>query len=137
MGSFSNSVRKFAETTKYKTEAVIKQTSYEVFRRILYRTPVLTGAARGNWSASVGTYVAPIPDLARIDPEGANTLEEIARTVNSFKLVQKNLYFANNLPYIIYLENGHSQLQAPNGMVVLTMQEFGQIFDTVVQELRR
>jgi hypothetical protein len=131
MGQFSLNIEKFVEKAKGNAEVVIKKIAYDIFTRVVFKTPVDTGAARANWLASVGTFVGPKPNTGNVDPEATHTTLEIAKIVDTFTLQSKNLYLANNLPYILPLENGHSK-QAPSGMVALTLQEFPQVVNNAV-----
>jgi len=104
----------------------------EATGRIVDRTPVDTGRARGNWQASSGQPVEGVLD--RLDPGGTVAVQAAAqvRAVDG-----EDLYLVNNLPYIKRLEDGWSQ-QAPQGMVALTVAELqplaDQIADRIAQE---
>lgn len=67
-----------------------------VFDRIKARTPVDTGLAQGSWT------------IAFTENEDVGTV---------------GCTISNPVFYVIYLEYGHSQKQAPNGMVRITLAE--------------
>ena len=76
------------------------------------------GAARGNWKvAYFGPEVPGDPELR--DPDGGATIEEGNRLLRNIRPYQ-SVNISNGLPYIVALENGHSQ-QAPAGMVALAL----------------
>lgn len=88
--------------------------SLEALRRIVLKMPVDTGRARGNWQ----TTINKIPDGEKFSDnpvvEGTATI----LAVPPFAVVN----ITNNVPYIVFLENGSSQ-QAANGMVGVTLEE--------------
>lgn len=96
-----------------------RRISLEALRKIVRRTPVDTGRARGNWQTSVG---APVDGVLYVDDKSGGGA--IARGDNATDGLKPftTVWIANNLPYIEPLENGHSQ-QAPAGMVGVTLAE--------------
>lgn len=116
-----------------RLEATKGAIALEAFSKIVRRTPVLTGKARGNWNLSVGT-----PDLTerRPAPTGQTSINRAKQVLGSNRSGAgkiKRIYIANGLPYILRLENGWSK-QAPAGMVAITLAELpslaGQIIAT-------
>jgi hypothetical protein len=101
---------------------VIRVIALEALKRIVQRTPVLTGRARGNWYVSIGGSGFEVS--TDIDKNGTVTISRgssVIATYNdqaSFPVI--SIY--NNLPYINRLENGYSN-QSPAGMVVVTAAE--------------
>ena len=91
----------------------------ECYRRVVLRTPVLTGRARGNWWITEGEAAEGTKD--RLDPTGAESLAEAAAFAKSLT-GEDVVFIVNNLPYIRPLEKGHSK-QAPQGMVAITLAE--------------
>jgi hypothetical protein len=81
-------------------DLVLKSVGFETQNRITKKTPVDTGRARAGWQG----------EHDRQDQHKAT------------------FTISNNVPYIIFLEYGHSK-QAPSGMVRITMQELhGKLF---------
>ena len=112
--AFNKKLRGF--TKKFVPKHFEKQMhkiTLELNTNIVTATPVLTGRARGNWYASIGSPSGAINDAAR-DPSGAMAIARMVPVVVSAKMGQ-TLWFANNLPYIHKLEGG-SSTQAPGGM---------------------
>ena len=101
---------------------IIRRVALDALTRIVERTPVDTGRARGNWFVEIGGGGVEVS--AEVDKSGAVTIAsggaEIARyqEVDGFPVIQ--IY--NNLPYIRRLEDGYSG-QAPSGMVSITVTE--------------
>lgn len=96
----------------------------EALRRVVLKTPVDTGRARGNWIVSVGSIDTSTRDVA--DPSGDKVISEGRKVLASIGFAQV-VWISNSLDYIVFLEDGSSK-QAPNGMVKVTLAELEQIF---------
>ena len=86
------------------------------------------GHFRANWQLGIGRLASGIipghnhsialaREKAKLPPKGA---------------AGKVYYYGNNLPYAIALEEGHSKVQAPHGMVGRTAVRFGGIVNEAV-----
>ena len=127
MPSFTLGLQQFAAKTERELSQIVRKTCLSIGRRIIMRTPVRTGMARGNWQTTIG-YPAT-GTLERSDPGGARAAAELtSKTLQWRPTDGGSFFFANNLPYIGRLENGSSK-QSPAGMVAVTMAEFGGIVD--------
>ena len=102
------------------------RTALDLMNRIVLKTPVDTGRARGNWQL---TQRSPAEDMvpetsAKVSssetPPSA-ILMEAEQTASGAQLGD-DIWISNNLPYIDALEEGRSQ-QAPHGMVALSLAE--------------
>lgn len=106
-----------AEDMDTHLDLVVRKVALDLYGRITKKTPVDTGRARANWNLSIGS-----PDL---------TVDDDATKIKSASLSkgdgEKDIYIANNLPYISALEHGHSK-QAPRGMVALSIKEVNRAF---------
>lgn len=94
-----------------------KKLALELFRRIVMRTPVDTGRARGNWQLTIG---APATDILPIRRNDANI--SMAGAILNLMTPYSDIWITNNVPYILALEYGHSD-QAPKGMVRVSLDE--------------
>lgn len=94
-----------------------RKVSLDVLARLIHRTPVDTGRARGNWQLAVGA----IP-RGEIRPLTAELIAQEAIPRLAVLEAGDTVYISNNVPYIVPLERGSSR-QAPNGMVRLTIAE--------------
>tara|TARA_R110002096_G_C14661938_1_gene728454 strand:- start:50218 stop:50616 length:399 start_codon:yes stop_codon:yes gene_type:complete len=95
-----------------------KKIALEVLVRVVKRTPVDTGRARGNWQVGVGT----IPSgNSSADSTGGST---ISAGLGNLATLGRNqtVFIANNLEYISFLEGG-SSTQAARGMLAVSLQE--------------
>ena len=102
-------------------ETYFRRLALELARRIILKTPVDTGQARGNWFATTGAVPANSFVKGETDRPGDRTIARAAAEVEKGRMGTKiRLY--NGVPYIRALENGRSG-QAPNGMVALSIAE--------------
>ena len=115
-------------------DRVARNIVIEVGARLVLRSPVgnpslwmsrppagyAGGSFRRNWQHGFGS--APTGEL---EGTGNVALGEMVSSVGNSPAAGVH-YIANNLPYAMALENGHST-QAPQGMVSLTALEFPQI----------
>ncbi len=87
----------------------LKSFARHIHAQLVLSTPVDKGVARSNWFFSLN-----VPSRASnaelTDPEDSR------RTLPQKVDERSTLFITNNLPYILRLEQGHSQ-QAPNGFV--------------------
>jgi len=99
--------------------------AFELLTRIVFRTPVDTGRARGNWQIGIGE--APT-GLTEDDEDGSQTNAEGLRRLGEYTSGVVTIWIVNNVNYISFLEDGSSQRQAPAGMVALSLAEVETIF---------
>ena len=114
-----------AASKKIKGDLVkfYKQVSLEVLKRIVFRTPVDTGRARGNWQLEIGRAATGVLDVkgsrgAMADFTISKGISKLA-DIPAFSLV----HITNNLSYIYYLEYDRRSPQFPEGMVEITLTE--------------
>lgn len=118
--TFSGDIGKFKKKTERAAEMVFRGTAIDLSRRVIMRTPVDEGTARGNWQ--MGVNKIPVGVLDTTDKSGAKTIETVNAEIGKFKLGD-SLFLINNLPYIGALEDGHSD-QRPAGMVKVSIVEY-------------
>lgn len=129
--SFSLDLSKFAKKAEANAAAVVKKVATDMFSRVVIRTPVDTGRARGNWQI---TFNAPASGtLTQVDPTGRGTIAQIGAEASKWK--QGDIWLTNNLPYANRLEYGWSK-QAPAGFVRVTVREFRQYVDAAVRTVK-
>lgn len=125
--SFTVDLTKFANATVGQMRVVPRKIALDILRRLVMRTPVDTGRARGNWQVSVGSPAQTAVDAT--DKGGGATIEAAVPTVEGWDASKVAIFLMNNVPYISALEDGHSD-QAPSGMVKITLAEFDAIVDS-------
>lgn len=106
---------------------IIAKAAIDADGRIVDRTPVDTGRARGNWIASIGGRATATMEV--FDPSGSGAKSEGASVIAGFMAREDwpSIFIQNNLPYIGRLEDGYSG-QAPNGMLAVTFAELKAVF---------
>lgn len=117
---FTLDVAAFVEKAKGNGDLVFRRASLDVFSRVVIKTPVDEGRARGSWQCAIGSI--PSGQVNHLDKTGAETIARINATVAHAEVGQV-IYLVSNLSYINPLEWGHSK-QAPQGMVRLTVSEW-------------
>jgi len=116
---FNRVVKSFGDRVpKEKVLVYLKKMSLEALKRIVEKTPVDTGRARGGWQVSFKT---PAFSEGGTDASGAGTINTGSSQILGLK-DPVAVFISNNVEYIIYLEDGTST-QAPEGMVALTIEE--------------
>ncbi|RLB68701.1 MAG: hypothetical protein DRH08_00150 [Deltaproteobacteria bacterium] len=161
VGTLNQEVARFNEaverTAKGLTEDQLvlfhKKIHLDGLRRIVLKTPVLTGRARGNWQTTIG-----IPASEEIDREskrGTDVIGAEGLVKLAFLRAFQVSWITNNLPYIEVLErglypktvkrgtlvpkrrggsryeirsSGGFSKQAPQGMVAITVAELRLMF---------
>lgn len=128
--TFALDVSRWVEKAKGRMDVVARKVALEAFRRVILKTPVKSGRARGNWQCAIGE----IPDdvLELDDKTGTATISRATAESQNFKAGEV-IYLVNNVPYINKLENGSSK-QAPAGMVATTVLELGGIVKDATRE---
>jgi len=137
---------KYAQDTIAKTNQVMRRVALEVFKRVIKKTPVgyppgwatkykpkgyVGGRAKNNWFTNVGRASDATTETA--EGSGSRALAEAETVTGSWVPLQGSIHLTNNLPYIEVLERGRidnqGSKQAPNGMVAITIAEFGSIVE--------
>jgi hypothetical protein len=130
-GQFTLNLDKWTAKAKGRVELVVKKITFDIFSRVIYRTPVDTGAARMNWLCGVNQIRTETTEAT--DKGGGQAVAAAAAVIEAGG-VGNVVYMVNNLPYIDALENGRVMpdgtttppwsKQAPNGMLRLTIQQY-------------
>lgn len=141
--SFASQLKAFEERTEEKAEQALRKTSFELFSRVIMRTPVKTGRLRGNWQATTDKPASR--QLQRKDNSGATNSQGIGNS--KAKSAMENLvlgggqatvfHLTNTLPYAKVIEYGdpNGSKQAPQGMVRISVAEFEGIVEKIVSAL--
>jgi hypothetical protein len=92
------------------------------------------GRLRANWNVSL---VAPDASTTEaVDKSGAPTIEN-GITVIGRADGEQDIWITNNLPYALAVEYGHSAVQAPAGMVRVSIADFQDFLDKAAAEVSR
>jgi hypothetical protein len=120
LDKFNKEIKEFvqkkmpAEVSQFQRMLVL-----EALRRIVERTPVDTGRAKGNWQVTIAAPAAAA--IEAFDKDGAETIQKGLAAIAGLKPYQV-VWISNNVDYIEFLEDGSSK-QAPRGMCRLTIDE--------------
>jgi hypothetical protein len=125
---FSGSIRKFAKKTGITLDKVVRKVCIDMTADLVRATPVDTGMARSNWF--FGTSRIAETTQAH-DKRGSGSLARSAEFASTLK-AGGVFYIANNSPYIVALEFGHSE-QAPAGMARVTVARWQTIVNNAVK----
>lgn len=109
----------FADLTEIEHNAVQRKVAIEIGTRLVYKTPVDTGRARGGWLPSIDS---PAGGEGGADPTGQQAVVKIMGKFSRNAPAYRVYYITNNVPYIGDLNNGHSQ-QAPAHFVEMAVAE--------------
>lgn len=131
---FNQAVTRFEKTLVPEQVALLhKKIALEALRRVVLKTPVDTGRARGNWQTTIdspaeGEVRGRWKKTGRRSKQVGQSTEvmkgaQIIATARPFSTI----FLTNNVPYIVRLENGWSK-QAPKGMVSTTVEELRAMF---------
>jgi len=120
--SFNISLSQFADRVPEESLKIQKRVVLDLLRRIVFRTPVDTGRARGNWQvrSAVTSSEADAKDTA-----GGATVAAGVSSLSAIKLPFGVIYVFNNVNYIRYLEGGSSKQtnNLPGGIVAISVAE--------------
>lgn len=140
MTSFSADLKHFAEATKRNLNDAVRGVVLELGTRIVQRSPVDTGRFRGNWQIAAGgpdiRTNEPFDKQALGSPPSAATFARWQGEVQA-ATIGSTFYITNSLPYARKLEYEGWSSQAPAGMVRVTVVEYGQIIQQVINKAKK
>jgi hypothetical protein len=145
--SFALSLHAFAKKAPENARQVVRKVSIDLLTATVLRTPVgnpdlwknknppagyVGGRLRANWTVAL---VAPDTTTTEaVDKAGSSTIAKGSQTILASD-GEEDIYITNSLPYAIPVEYGHSGVQAPQGMVRVTVAEFQAYVEKAVAEL--
>ena len=133
LAQFNKSVSAFEKTIPpQKVVLMQKKMVLEGLKRLVEKTPVKTGRAKGNWQTAIGT--AKEGQLDTTDKGGDATINAGLAALTGLEPFSV-VWISNNLDYIEVLEEG-SSIQAPEGMMALTVAELLTMFERPVDEVK-
>jgi hypothetical protein len=92
----------WAAKTKDAPRDAINIFAFDVFKRVVMKTPVDTGAARQNWLVTINSETS---DYDPSKKKGGRVMTDGGKVIESAKGDDK-IFIQNNLPYIKMLEYG-------------------------------
>lgn len=123
MSSFSVDLARFGRKAIDNSEKFVRTVAFDMHSRIVMRMPRDTGRATANQQISINSL--PSGSVMDFDKKGNATIRKGKAKLAAFNLGD-TIFLYNNVEYIIPLEYGHSQKQAPNGMFRISFEEIVQ-----------
>jgi hypothetical protein len=145
--SFNIDIAKFARQVEVTIVKATKKIALEIYRGVIYKTPVDTGRLRANWTIGrLGAMSRPAAPSGKLSKRQASSvaLSQI-KNLAGLKLGEV-VTISNNLPYAVTVEygkfrgsgpkivGGYSK-QAPAGMVRITLAEVAQNMDALLNKV--
>lgn len=104
-----------------RADKLVRAVSLEAHGRLIRRTPVRTGRARGNWNVGIDKIERDVDENAQ-DKSGRAALARGQATILVDVEAGDRVFLTNALDYVRYLNQGSSK-QAPEGMTAITVAE--------------
>lgn len=128
MSKWSIPLDRLASKAGLSLEVVTRKATFDVFKAVIYRSPVDTGRFKGNWNVSYGS-----PDYTTGTRRDSTPIGSGSAPLKALSLpVGGVTYLSNGLPYATRLEYGYSK-QAPAGMVRLAAAEFSRFVQRAIR----
>lgn len=132
IGKFTVDLTALIKRAKGRVDLVVQKVTIDLFKSVIMKTPVDTGMARANWTASAGSFgTITVDALDKTGRSSVNAMQAVVSSTKSGGIV----YMVNNLPYIKRLEYGYSK-QSPQGMVRLSINEFQSFVEKAARSSR-
>lgn len=143
MGAFTDQIRAFNRKAENRADGALKAVALEALRGVLKRSPVDTGAFRGNWKVGVNQVEGGFNREDRFEGGfGAEPgFDELGKLLAQKVEFGDTVHITNDAPYGRFLERRRSTRMAPNGIVGVTeaalKAEADQIISASASNLRR
>lgn len=133
MQDTAGDIRRVSRMMRNQVDDFLRALTLETDRRLVLRTPVDKGRARGNWNITMGA-----PDFSTTDRVNKAGIPATPGHVKALlgSNIRRSIFIVNGLPYVPRLEFGWSK-QAPNGMVRITAAEMREQAEVIATMLRR
>jgi hypothetical protein len=144
LAQFNSEVTQFAQSIPGKVTLLQKKVVLEALRRLVEKTAVDSGRARGNWQATINnpaegqvegdwpaTKGPPRTTRPPLRPEDKEVIAKGLAALSGLPPFQV-VWISNNVDYIEFLEHGDRvSKQAPEGMLAVTIEELRNMFTVV------
>lgn len=134
MNTFSLSIDRFVAKTQANSDTVLRKVAADVFKEVVLRSPVDTGAFQNAWVASTLDLSSKPKPGPPFDKTGANAISAAEAVIRGTRIGQ-TITISNDLPYGPRLENGWSK-QTPQGFVRITVVRWRDFLDNAVAEVQ-
>jgi len=135
MPAFNKTLLELAEFIDADFSKVVRLTVLKLYKNIIMRSPVDTGAYRASHDIAVGREPGETEGI-----KGEQTDEELEILENElpgvdWKVGDGTIWIYNNVPYAERLEEGHSK-QAPHGIYSLALAEFQIVLENEIKKAK-
>lgn len=131
---FKHSIDAWVKATNKTMHQGIAETAIRLGTMIIEKTPIDTGRAKGNW---IGAFDEPDTTTSETRQQQQAITGLRLKFTPSNVARNNSIFVTNSLPYIKALEDGRSQMQAPHGMVRLSVTEFTAILQREINNAKR
>jgi hypothetical protein len=132
---FRGDIKRFIAKSNAGLDKYAKAVVMDIDKSMVLKSPVDTGRFRANWNIGIGSIDSYTTDAT--DPSGAGAISKALAEVNSIKINGQTIYITNSLPYAYRLEYEGWSLQAPQGMVRITLAELSGILNKAAYEVKQ
>jgi hypothetical protein len=133
MSTFALQLSEFARKAGANADLVVQKVTLDILRRVVLRSPVLSGRFRGNWQTTIGS---PASGTLAVDDKSGNVATSAGQQALVSFQCGPSIFITNNLPYGRKLEYEGWSKQAPAGMVRITVAEFQGLVAKAAAEVR-
>ncbi len=124
--AFERALDQAVEQFETDVSVTIRKSLVDLTSQIIQDTPRDTGRAAAGWNLTSGQPTDDVPPKGR-DSYKVRDPQDPGDAANMI------WYIVNNVEYIEVLEEGHSG-QAPQGMVAVNLQRYGQILQDAANQ---
>ena len=122
---FDMQVSRWSDLLGREANALKRKIALDLLAGVVEMTPVKTGRARGNWQVTLNTPAEG--ETGREDEDGRSTIAD-GQVAALGALPGDDIWIVNNVPYMWPLEHGHSRVQAPHGMLAVTLARIESVY---------
>lgn len=119
--------------SKYKGDfiSIARLSAGNLATRVSSKTPKDHGDAQSSWTPSINVL-----KTENVYPSKGEAPRHFPQQVADKLEAGDTFYYANGIPYIQALEDGHSFRQAPQGMMKLGVASWDDIVDDAIREVK-
>lgn len=128
--------KQIKKLTLEKSARIHRAVFFEISKRVIDKTPVDTGRARGGWHGDVNVFTPAEGEFKGSAAEAsAHAMQSVTEAVAKHQIGQ-DLTLSNGVEYIRPLDQGHSKIQAPNGMTAEAINELSAVVEVTARSVK-
>lgn len=133
--AFADTLDDLADVLDADYSKIVRLTVLKLYRNIIMRSPVDTGAYRASHGIAVGNEPNETEGLKGSQTDAELEALEIEMPGIDWELGDGTIWIYNNQPYAGALEVGHSQ-QAPSGVYAVALAEFESVLKSEIKKAK-